>query len=157
MKFLQRRQYCTTCEKQVSFLQLTNKESVQKQLQCPLCKKDVVSYWEEQNKIHVYPLTIGFSFFISAVIFNIWIFILRDVREIVTRDYILTAVYFGLTVILAVFATSFRKKSEPLKTSDLTVNELSTYRKQYLYVIGLILIIQIITAIIDFLLIYYFL
>jgi hypothetical protein len=154
MKFLQRRQYCKICEKQVSFLQLTTKESVQKQLQCPTCKNDVVSYWEKQRKMHVYPLTIGFSFFISAVVFNIWIFILRDLREIETRDYILTAVYFGLTVIFAVFATSFRKKSKPQETSDLSINELSNYRRQYLYVVGLILIIQIITAVIDFLLIY---
>ncbi len=155
MKFLQRRQYCKICEKQVSFLQLTNKESVQKQLKCPTCKNDVVSYWEEQKKMYVYPLTIGFSFFISAVVFNIWIFILRGVqgREIETGEYILTAVYFGFTVILVVFATSFRKKSEPQEISDLTINELPTYRRQYLYIIGLILIIQIITAVIDFLLI----
>ncbi len=154
MKFLQRKQYCTTCEKHVSFLQFTNKESVQKQLQCSLCNNDVVSYWEEQRKMHVYPLIIGFSFFISAVVFNIWIFFLQNVREIETKDYILTAIYFGLTVILAVLATSFRKKSEPQETADLTINELSTYKKQYFYVIGLILIIQISTAVIDFLIIY---
>lgn len=154
MKFLQRRQYCTTCKKNVSFLQLTNKKSVQKQLQCPLCKSDVVSYWEEQNKMHVYPLTIGFSFFLSAVIFNVWRFFVRDVEA---RDNILTAVYIVLTVILAVYATRYRKRSEPQDTSDLTINKLSTYRKQYLYVVGIILIIQLLTAIIDYFLIYYFL
>ena len=154
MKFLQRRQYCSTCEKHVSFLQLTNKKSVQKQLQCPLCKSDVVSYWEEQNKMHVYPLTIGFSFFLSAVIFNLWRFFVRDVEA---RDNILTAVYIVLTVILAVYATRYRKRSEPQDTSDLTINKLSTYRKQYLYVVGIILIVQLLTAVIDYFLIYYFL
>ncbi len=154
MKFLQRRQYCTTCENHVSFLQLTNKVSVQKQLQCPLCKSDVVSYWEEQNKMHVFPLTIGFSFFISAVIFNIWRFFVRDVEA---RDNILTAVYIVLTVILAVYATRYRKRAEPQETSDLSINKLSTYRKQYLYVIGLILLVQLLTAVIDYFLIYHFL
>lgn len=154
MKFLQRRQYCTTCNKQVSFIQLTNRKSVQKQLQCPLCNNDVVSYWEEQNKMHVFPLTIGFSFFISAVIYNVWRFFEREVE---TRDNILTAVYIVLTIILAVYATRYRKKPEPQETSDSTINELSTYRKQYLYVVGLILIIQLLTAIIAYFLIYHFL
>ena len=154
MKFLQRRQYCTTCDKHVSFLQFTSKTSIQKQQQCPLCKNDVVSYWEEQNKMHVFPLTIGFSLFISAVIFNIWRFFAREVK---TRDNILTAVYIVLTVILAVYATRYRKKSEPQETSDLTINKLSTYRKQYLYVIGLILLVQLLTAVIDYFLIYHFL
>ncbi|MCK4971806.1 MAG: hypothetical protein KAS52_00660 [Candidatus Heimdallarchaeota archaeon] len=154
MKFLQRRQYCTTCDKHVSFLQITNKKSVQKQLQCPLCKSDVVSYWEEQNKMHVFPLTIGFSFFISAIIFNVWRFFVRAVE---TRDNILTAVYIVLTVILVVYATRYRKKPEPQETSDLTIKKLSTYRKQYLYVAGIILIIQLLTAVIDYFLIYHFL
>ena len=154
MRFLQRKQYCSTCEEHVSFLQLTNKNSVQKQLQCPLCENKVVSYWEEQNKKHVIPLTIGFSFFISAVIFNLWRFF---AREIETRDYILSAVYILLTAILAVYATRYRKKSEPVETSDLTINELPTYRKQYIYILGLILIVQLLTAVVDFFLIYYFL
>lgn len=154
MKFLQRKQYCTRCEKHISFLQLTNKKSIQKQLQCPLCNNDVVSYWEEQNKMHVFPLTIGFSFFVSAVIFNAWRFF---VREVETRDNILTVVYIVLTVILAVYATRYRKKSEPQETSDLTINKLPTYRKQYLYVVGLILLVQLFTAVIDYILIYLFL
>ncbi len=156
MKFLQRRQYCANCDKQVSFLQLTNKKSVQKQLQCTLCKNDVISYWEEQNKMHVIPLTIGFSLFISAVIFNLWRFFAPE-REVETRDYILTAVYIVLAVILVVYATRYRKKPEPQETSDLTINELSTYRKQYLYVVGLILLVQLLTAVIDYFLIYHFL
>jgi len=155
MKFLQRRQYCTNCDKQTSFLQLTNKKSVQKQLQCPFCKNDVVSFWEEQNKMHVIPLTIGFSFFISAVIFNVWRFFAPE-RGVETRDYILTAVYIVLTVIIVVYATRNRKKPEPQETSDLTINKLSTYRKQYLYIVGLILIVQLLTAVIDYFLIYHF-
>ncbi len=154
MKFLQRRQYCTTCKKQVSFLQLTTKKSVQKQLQCPLCKNDVFSYWEEQNKMYVFPLTIGFSLFISAVIFNVWRFF---AREIETRDYILTAVYIVITVILVVYATRYRNKSEPQEASDLTINELSAFRKQYLYVVGLVLLVQLLTVVIDYFLIYHFL
>ncbi|MBY9000953.1 MAG: hypothetical protein KGD64_08575 [Candidatus Heimdallarchaeota archaeon] len=131
-------------------MRFITKKTVQSQLQCPLCGSDVVSFWDEQNKKHVIPLTIGFSFFISAIIYNLWRFFVRD---ILTRDYIVTAVYIVLTVILAVYAVRFRKKTERQEVADLTTDEILAYRIQYFYVLIMILIVQVISIVIDYFLI----
>ena len=144
MKFLQRNHYCNTCEKTRSFLHFNTKKKVVKKYKCPSCNNEIISYWEQLSNMYAIPLTLGFSFFVSIVIYNTWRYFTSDVE---TVDYFITGVYLVLTIILAVFATTKRNKSKPKTESDYTLKEFKAYRMQFLFVFLFIAIVIVITVI----------
>ncbi len=132
MRFLHRSHFCNNCEKRVFFLRFTTKKFIDEELNCPVCKGSVQSFWEILKFLYIIPLIAGVSFLASVAIYDIWRFS-RNAHEPV--DILISILGVVIASVLAIYGNKYKPKKIPPTTDDQLDDGLKVFRKQSFYVV----------------------
>lgn len=127
MKFVERNHYCKQCDSEVSFISIVTKENIDKIKKCPKCNGQVISYWKEDPLLHVLPIVLGVPFTGFSYIYALY---KLHIGGKTSFDIFVIVFNVVLSMIIMVYASTQRNKSDPPSHSDNSKKMLQLYKKQ---------------------------
>ncbi len=127
MKFVERNHYCKQCDSEVSYINIVTEKNIGKTRKCPKCNGKVISYWKEDPLLHVLPIVLGVPFTGFSFIYALYKLYIGEKNSF---DIFILVFNVVLSMIIMVYASTKRNKSDPPTHSDNSQKMLQLYKKQ---------------------------